>query len=137
MLPQTGIIASTLKRAPENVSFSVNTALDSCTKAAHRIASVEMLVNNILDQGSQEAVLSLKPALVFSEKLPEVMKKHPAEDCALRMSEKVNPCLDRSDSQETGQHHGYDRLRLKRQPGPWLRRVNQDQKASTAVNARA
>ena len=40
----------------------------------------------------ETAVLSLKPDLVFSEKLLEVMKKHPVEDGALRMSKTINPC---------------------------------------------
>ena len=59
---------------------------------AHRIAAVEMLLNNILNNGTEIAILSLKPALVFSEKLLEVMKKHPVEDGALRMSRKIDPC---------------------------------------------
>ena len=39
--------------------------------------------------------------------------------------------------QETGQHHGYGRLRLKRQQGPRPGRANQGEKTSTAVDARA
>ncbi len=102
VLPQTSIVTSTQKRAPENVRFSVNTALDSCTKAAHLIAAVEILVNNILHHGMQEAVLPPNPALEFLEKLPKIMKNHPVEDGALRMSEKLDPCHSRSHRSKNG-----------------------------------
>ncbi len=71
-------------------------------KPAHRIATVEILLNNILDHGTQEAVLPLKPVLVFSEKLLEVMKKHPVEDGALRRSKTINPCHGRSHTSRNG-----------------------------------
>jgi hypothetical protein len=71
-------------------------------KPAHRIAAVEILLHNILDHRTQEAVLPLKPALVFSEKLRKVMKKHPIEDGALRMSKTINPCHGRSHTSRNG-----------------------------------
>jgi hypothetical protein len=61
-------------------------------KPAHRIAAIEILLNNILDHGTKETVLPLKPAIVFSEKLLKVMKKHPIKNSKFRMTLTVNPC---------------------------------------------
>jgi len=71
-------------------------------KPAHRIAAVEILLNNILDDGPEISVISHKPALVFSEKLLEVMKKHPIKNSEFRMTLTVNPCHDNRDDSKNG-----------------------------------
>ncbi len=55
------------------------------------LCSDEILLNNILDGGTKEAVPPLKSALVFSEKFLEVMKKHPIKNCEFRITLTVNP----------------------------------------------
>jgi hypothetical protein len=61
-------------------------------KPAHRVAAVKILLHHILNHRTEETILSLKPALVFSEKLRKVMKKHPVKYRVLRMTLAVNPC---------------------------------------------
>jgi hypothetical protein len=61
-------------------------------KSAHRIAAVKILLNHILDHRTEETILSLKPALVFSEKLRKVTKKHKIKNRVFWMTLTVNPC---------------------------------------------
>ena len=71
-------------------------------KPAHRIATIEILLNHILDDGTEEAILSFKPALVLSEKLLKVMKKHPIKNSKFRMTLTVNPCHGSRDDSKNG-----------------------------------
>jgi hypothetical protein len=71
-------------------------------KPAHRIATVEILLNNILDYGTEIAILSLKPALVLSEKLLKIMKEHPIKNSVFRMTLAVDPCHGSRDDSKNG-----------------------------------
>jgi hypothetical protein len=60
-------------------------------KPAHRIAAVKILLDNILDDRPEKAVHLLEPILIFSKEQLEIMKYHPIEDGAFRMTPAVNP----------------------------------------------
>jgi hypothetical protein len=49
-------------------------------KPTLRVTTVEILVHNLLDNGSKVAILSLKSALIFLKESIEVMKKHSIEN---------------------------------------------------------
>jgi len=79
----------------EKTLFSTTRTPDA-GKPAHRIAAVEILLDNILDDGPEISVLLFKTILVFSKKPLEIMKKHPVEDGALRMSRIIDSFHGRS-----------------------------------------
>jgi hypothetical protein len=64
-------------------------------KATHRIAAVEVLLYNILDHRTEEAVLPLETILILLKKLLEIVKKHPVKHCVFRMTLAVDPCHSR------------------------------------------
>jgi len=64
-------------------------------KPAARVAAVEVALDHILDDGSEEAVLSLETGLIFGQELVKVMEEHPVEHGAFRMSGTVNFCHSR------------------------------------------
>ena len=64
-------------------------------KPAARVAAVEVALDHILDDGSEEAVLSLETGLIFGQELVKVMEEHPVEHGAFRMSGTVNSCHSR------------------------------------------
>ena len=64
-------------------------------KPAHRIAAVQILVDNLLDDRPEIPVFLLKTFLIFSKKPLEIMKKHTIEHCMFRMTLTVNPCHGR------------------------------------------
>jgi len=70
------IETSGLVREAQEAFLSTIWTANSC-KSAHRIATVEITLDHLLDYRTQVAILSLKPVLVFSEKLLEAMKEHP------------------------------------------------------------
>jgi len=49
-------------------------------KPVHRIAAVEVFLNDILDDGTEIPVLLLETILILSQKRLEIMKKHPVLD---------------------------------------------------------
>jgi hypothetical protein len=53
---------------------------------AARIAAVEVALDDLLNDGPEEAVLSLKAALVLHQEPVEVMEEHGVEDGALGMT---------------------------------------------------
>jgi len=55
-------------------------------KAAHGIAAIQVLLYNILDHRTEEAVLPLETILVFLKKLLEIVKKHPVKNGVFRMT---------------------------------------------------
>ncbi|MFO7866265.1 MAG: hypothetical protein R6V02_05565 [Candidatus Aminicenantes bacterium] len=61
-------------------------------KPAHRIAAIEIFFNNIFNDWTEISVFLLETILIFSEKLLEIMKKHPVEYCEFRMTLAVDPC---------------------------------------------
>ncbi len=71
-------------------------------KSAARIAAVKVALHYLLDNGAEEAVLSLKAMLILCEEAVEVMKKHPVEDSALRMSGTIYSGHIRSFSSRNG-----------------------------------
>ncbi len=86
---------------------TVRTA-NSC-KPTLRIATVQVLVHDLLDNRTEISILSLKAVLVFWEKLIEVVEKYSVEDRAFRMTLTIYPChWSRDDSENM--------------PNPWLSR---------------
>jgi hypothetical protein len=71
-------------------------------KATHRIAAVEVLLYNILDHRTEEAVLPLETILIFLKKLLEIVKKHPVKHGVFRMTLAVYPCHGREDDSRNG-----------------------------------
>jgi hypothetical protein len=61
------------------------------SKPAARIATVKMLLNNILDGGTEITILYLKPALEFPEKLLEATKDHPIKNSVFRITLAIAP----------------------------------------------
>jgi hypothetical protein len=61
-------------------------------KPAHRIAAVEIALDNILDYRTEVPVLLLKTILIFCNKFVKIMKQHPVEHSPFRMTLTVNPC---------------------------------------------
>jgi len=59
-------------------------------EAASGIAAVEITLDDLLDDGPEEAVLPLEPALVFGDEPFEMMEKHPVEDGPLRMPRTIH-----------------------------------------------
>ena len=66
------------------------------------IAAVEVALDQLLDNGTEEAVLSLETVLILSQETIEVMKKHLVENRPLGMSRTINPCHNRSFSSGNG-----------------------------------
>jgi len=64
-------------------------------KPAHRIAAVEILLNNILDDRTEIPVLLLKPIIIFSKEPLKIIKEHPIKYSVLRMTLAINPCHSR------------------------------------------
>jgi len=71
-------------------------------KPALRVTTVEILVHNILDNGSKVAILSLKSALIFLKESIEVMKKHSIENSPFWMTLVIDPCHGRSYTSRNG-----------------------------------
>jgi hypothetical protein len=61
-------------------------------KPAHRIATVEIFLNDILDHRTEEPVLLFKTILIFLKKPLERIKKHPIKNRVFRMPLAVDPC---------------------------------------------
>jgi len=55
-------------------------------KPATRMAAVEVALDDLLDDGPEEAVLLLEAALIFCQEPVEVMEEHAVEDGALGMT---------------------------------------------------
>jgi hypothetical protein len=64
-------------------------------KAAHRIAAVQILIDNILDDWPKEAVFLLKTILIFSEEPLKIIKEYPIKKRMFRMTWAVDPCHGR------------------------------------------
>jgi len=60
-------------------------------KTAQRIATVEIPLNNILDDWPEEPIFLLETILIFCKEPLEIMKKHPVENSALRMTLAIDP----------------------------------------------
>jgi len=71
-------------------------------KPTHRIAAVEIALDHLLDYRTEISVLLFKTILIFYKKPLEIMKKHPVEDDALRMSKTIDPCHGRSHRSRNG-----------------------------------
>jgi len=61
-------------------------------KPTMRIAAVQIALHYLLDDGSEEAGLSLKTGLIFSQELVKVMEEHTVEHGAFRMSGAIDSC---------------------------------------------
>ena len=57
-----------------------------------RIATVEVFLNNFLNDWTKIAVLSLEAILIFCNKFVKIVKQHPVEHSPLRMGIKVIKC---------------------------------------------
>jgi len=75
-------------------------------KPAARVAAVQIALYDFLDDRPEEAVLLLETALVFGEELVEMMKKHPVEDGAFRMSGTVDSCHGQDKNPTNGPEAG-------------------------------
>jgi hypothetical protein len=64
-------------------------------KPAARIAAIQITLDHLLDDGSEEAVLSLETGLIFGQELVKVMEEYTVEHGAFRMSGTVNSCHSR------------------------------------------
>jgi len=56
-----------------------------------RIATVEIALDDLLDDRPEMTILLLKAALVDCQEPVEVMEQHPIEDRALRMTRTIDP----------------------------------------------
>jgi len=61
-------------------------------KPAHRIPTVKILLNNILDHGTEIAVLLLEPIIIFSKEPLKIIKEYPIKNRVFRMMLPVDPC---------------------------------------------
>ena len=61
-------------------------------KPAHRIATVEILLNDILDDGTEIAVLLLETILILSKEPLKIIKEHPIKNSVFRMTLTIDPC---------------------------------------------
>jgi hypothetical protein len=61
-------------------------------KPTHRIATVEITVHHLLDNGPKVPVVTLKTRFIFQKKTLKIMEKHPVENAALWMTLTVYPC---------------------------------------------
>jgi hypothetical protein len=59
-------------------------------KAAARIAAVEVALDDLLDDRTEEAVLLLETSLILGQEPVEMMEQHPIEDGPLRMSRTID-----------------------------------------------
>ena len=66
-------------------------------KSTHRIAAVEILLDNILDHRTKIPVLLLEPMLIFSKEPLKIIKEHPVKHRVFRMTLAVDPCHGRED----------------------------------------
>lgn len=60
-------------------------------KPTHRIAAIEILPNNVLNNRPEITVLLFKTILIFSKKPLEIMKEHTITHSSFRMTLTVNP----------------------------------------------
>ncbi len=82
--------------------FSPTVGTADAGKPAARIAAVQVALHNLLDNGTEEAVLFLEAMLIFCEEAVEVMKKHSVKGGPLRMSGTINSGHSRSFSSRNG-----------------------------------
>jgi len=61
-----------------------------------------MTCGHLFDDGPEETVLLLKPALILGQELVKVMEKHSVEHGALWMSGAVNSCHSWSNTSRSG-----------------------------------
>jgi hypothetical protein len=61
-------------------------------KPAHRIAAVQILLDNILDYRTEIPILLLEQIVIFSKKPLEIIKKYPIKNSVFRMTLPVDPC---------------------------------------------
>lgn len=60
--------------------------------AAAGVAAVEVAVDHLLDNGTEEPVLFLKAALILCQEPVEVVKEHLVKDGSLGMTGAIDPC---------------------------------------------
>ncbi len=61
-------------------------------KSAHRIAAVEVFLNDILNDGTEITILLLEPILIFLKEPLEIIKEHPVKNRVFRMTLAIDPC---------------------------------------------
>ena len=66
-------------------------------KPTHRIATVEILLDHILDHRSEIPALLLKTILIFTKEALKIIKEHPVKYRVFRMTLAVDPCHGRED----------------------------------------
>jgi len=66
------------------------------------VATVQILVHNLLDNGTKIAILSLKSVLILQEESIEVMKKYSIENSPFWMALVIDPCHGRSYTSRNG-----------------------------------
>jgi len=71
-------------------------------KATHRIAAVEILLNNILDHRPKIAILLLEPIFIFSKEPLEIIKEHPIKNRVFWMTLAVDSWHSREDDSRNG-----------------------------------
>jgi len=59
-------------------------------KAAARVAAIQVALDNLFDDGPEEAVLLLEAALILRKEPVKIMEEHAVEDGALRMSRTID-----------------------------------------------
>lgn len=72
------------------------------SKTTHRVAAVQVLVHNFLDNRTKIAILLLKAALILQEVLLKIMENDSVENSPLRMRLTVNPCHGRDEDSKSG-----------------------------------
>jgi len=71
-------------------------------KAAHGIAAVQILLDDILDYRTEIAMLLLETILIFSKEPLKIIKKYSIEYCVFRMTLAVDPWHNREDDSQNG-----------------------------------
>jgi hypothetical protein len=61
-------------------------------EAAAGVAAVQIVLNHLLDDRSEEAVLLLETSLVLCQEPVKIVKKHPVENGPFRMSRTIDSC---------------------------------------------
>jgi hypothetical protein len=69
---------------------------------AFRIAAVKILLDHLLDDRPEKAVLPLETTLILRQKPVEMMEEYPIKDCPLRMSRTIDSRHSRRKASRTG-----------------------------------
>jgi hypothetical protein len=85
------------EKIPRNLQIIPAVRAPDTGKATHRIAAVQILLDNILDNRTEVPVLLLETRLIFPKEPFEIIKEHPVKHRMFWMMLAVDPCHGRED----------------------------------------